>query len=158
RSFARIGTVTTEGGAEIPGVRLAYETFGELNERRDNAILVFHALTGDSHLVGDAGPGHPTDGRWSEVVGPGRALDTDRYCIVAPNVLGGCQGSTGPASLAPDHTEWGGRFPYLTIRDQVAAAGAFADVLGIERFVAVIGGSVGGMHALEWGLMHPERA
>ena len=158
RSFASIGTVTTEGGAQIPHARLAYETFGELNERRDNAILVFHALTGDSHLVGAAGPGHPTDGWWGDVVGPGRALDTDRYCIVAPNVLGGCQGSTGPASLAPDHTEWGGRFPYLTIRDQVRAAATFADVLGIERFVAVIGGSVGGMHALEWGLMYPERA
>ncbi|XPP26442.1 MAG: homoserine O-acetyltransferase MetX [Leucobacter sp.] len=158
RSFASIGTVTTEGGAQIPHARLAYETFGELNERGDNAILVFHALTGDSHLVGAAGPGHPTDGWWGDVVGPGRALDTDRYCIVAPNVLGGCQGSTGPASLAPDHTEWGGRFPYLTIRDQVRAAATFADVLGIERFVAVIGGSVGGMHALEWGLMYPERA
>jgi len=158
RRFASIGTVRTEGGAEIPHVRIAYETFGELNERRDNAILVFHALTGDSHLAGDAGPGHPTDGWWGDVVGPGRALDTERYCIVAPNVLGGCQGSTGPASLAPDHTEWGGRFPYLTIRDQVSAAAAFADALGIERFVAAIGGSVGGMHALEWGLMHPGRA
>lgn len=157
RSFVTIGTVTTEGGAQIPHARLAYETFGELNERRDNAILVFHALTGDSHLAGSAGPGHPTDGWWGDVVGPGRALDTDRYCIVAPNVLGGCQGSTGPASLAPDHTEWGSRFPYLTIRDQVRAAATFAEQLGIERFVAVIGGSVGGMHALEWSLMHPER-
>src|SRR5690606_37041433 len=123
----------------------------------DNAILVFHALTGDSHLVGSAGAGHPTDGWWSEIVGPGKALDTDRFCVIAPNVLGGCQGSTGPASLDPDGHEWGGRFPYLTIRDQVAATAAFADAIGVERFAAVIGGSMGGMHALEWALMHPER-
>lgn len=157
RQFVSIGAFTTEAGGELPHVRLAYETFGELNARRDNAILVFHALTGDSHLVGPAGPGHPTDGWWSELVGPGKALDTDRYCVIAPNVLGGCQGSTGPASLDPRGQEWGGRFPYLTIRDQVRAAVAFADALGIERFEAVIGGSMGGMHALEWELCAPGR-
>ncbi|CAG7600033.1 homoserine O-acetyltransferase [Leucobacter soli] len=157
RRFASIGRFTTEAGAEIPHVRFAYEAFGELNERRDNAILVFHALTGDSHLVGRAGPGHSTDGWWSELVGPGKALDTDRYCVIAPNVLGGCQGTTGPASLDPDGHEWGARFPYLTIRDQVAATAAFADELGIDRFAAVIGGSMGGMHTLEWAIMHPER-
>lgn len=157
REFLPIGSLTTEAGEELPHVRLAYETFGELNEARDNAILVFHALTGDSHLVGPATAGHPTDGWWSEIVGPGRALDTDRYCIIAPNVLGGCQGSTGPGSLSSDHSEWGARFPYLTIRDQVAAATRFADALGVDRFAAVIGGSMGGMHALEWGIMNPER-
>lgn len=157
REFLSIGAITTEAGEELSNVRIAYEVFGELNAARDNAILVFHALTGDSHLVGAAGAGHPTDGWWSEIVGPGRALDTDRYCIIAPNVLGGCQGSTGPGSLAPDHSEWGARFPYLTIRDQVAAATRFADALGVDRFAAVIGGSMGGMHALEWGIMNPER-
>lgn len=157
RRFASIGTVTTEFGDTIPHARLAYETFGELNAARDNAILVFHALTGDSHLVGRAGPGHPTDGWWDEIVGPGKALDTDRYCVVAPNVLGGCQGSTGPASLDPEGREWAARFPYLTIRDQVEATAAFADALRIDRFAAVVGGSMGGMHALEWALMHPER-
>lgn len=157
RKFVPIGAVVTEAGAEIPGVRIAYEAFGELNERRDNAILVFHALTGDSHLVGPAEPGHPTDGWWSEIVGPGKPLDTDHYCVIAPNALGGCQGSTGPGSLAPDHSEWGGRFPYLTIRDQVEATARFSDALGIERFAAVIGGSMGGMHALEWALTHQER-
>src|SRR5690349_9861375 len=85
RSFVGIGDVSTEAGEVIPHARIAYETFGELNSRRDNAVLVFHALTGDSHLVGKAGPGHPTDGWWSEVVGPGKALDTDEYCIIAPN-------------------------------------------------------------------------
>ncbi len=157
RRFARIGTVTTEGGQTIPHARIAYESFGELNSDRSNAILVFHALTGDSHLMGTASPGHPTDGWWNEIVGPGKALDTDRYFIVAPNALGGCQGSTGPASLHPDTQEWAGRFPYLTIRDQVEATAAFADAIGVERFHTVIGGSMGGMHALEWAIMHPER-
>lgn len=157
RKFAHIGTVHTEAGETIPHARISYESFGELNAQRDNAILVFHALTGDSHLVGRASPGHPTDGWWAEIVGPGKVLDTDRYFIVAPNVLGGCQGSTGPASLDPDGREWGSRFPYLTIRDQVNATAAFADRIGIERFAAVIGGSMGGMHALEWELMYPGR-
>ncbi len=157
RQFVSIGSLTTEAGEELPHVRIAYETFGELNEARDNAILVFHALTGDSHLVGAATAGHPTDGWWSEIVGPGRPLDTNRYCIIAPNVLGGCQGSTGPGSLAADHREWGARFPYLTVRDQVAAATKFADALGVDRFAAVIGGSMGGMHALEWGIINQDR-
>lgn len=157
REFLNLGAFTTETGGELPNVRLAYESFGELNDARDNAILVFHALTGDSHLMGPASAGHSTDGWWSEIVGPGRPLDTDRFCIIAPNVLGGCQGSTGPGSLAPDHREWGSRFPYLTVRDQVHATELFADALGIDRFKAVIGGSMGGMHALEWGVMHQER-
>lgn len=157
RQFVSIGPFTTEAGVTMPAARIAYETFGELNSARDNAILVFHALTGDSHLVGSAGPGHATDGWWEDVVGPGKGLDTDRYCIIAPNVLGGCQGSTGPASLTPHGEEWGGNFPYLTIRDQVAATIAFADAVGVPKFAAVIGGSMGGMHALEWALMVPER-
>lgn len=156
RRFVQIGEFTTEAGEVLPSATIAYEQFGELNEDRSNAILVFHALTGDSHLVGAAGPGHPTDGWWSEIVGPGLALDTDRYAIFAPNVLGGCQGSTGPSSLAPDGTEWGARFPYLTIRDQVRAAHAWANELGLECFAAVIGGSMGGMHALEWALHYPQ--
>ena len=157
RTFVSIGAITTESGEEIPNARISYESFGELNEQRDNAILVFHALTGDSHLVGSAGPGHPTDGWWTEIVGPGKPLDTTKYCIIAPNVLGGCQGSTGPGSLDPSGREWGGRFPYLTIRDQVEATARFADDLGIDRFSAVIGGSMGGMHALEWAITRPER-
>jgi homoserine O-acetyltransferase len=116
---------------------------------------VLHALTGDSHVIGPAGPGHPSAGWWPGVVGPGLAIDTDRYFVVAPNVLGGCQGSTGPASLAPDRAEWGSRFPFLTIRDQVTAQLAFARALGIERFAAVVGGSMGAMHVLEWAVMAP---
>jgi homoserine O-acetyltransferase/O-succinyltransferase len=156
RRFVNIGDVSLESGRALPSARIAYEQWGELSPARDNAILVLHALTGDSHVVGPAGPGHPSAGWWPGVVGPGLAIDTDRYFVVAPNVLGGCQGSTGPASLAPDRAEWGTRFPFLTIRDQVRAQLAFARELGIERFAAVVGGSMGAMHVLEWAVMAPE--
>ncbi|MCW2163890.1 homoserine O-acetyltransferase [Microbacterium hydrothermale] len=157
RRFATFGAFTTENGASLPHVRLAYETWGELSPARDNAVLILHALTGDSHVRGAAGPGHATAGWWSDLVGPGAAIDTDRWFVVAPNMLGGCQGSTGPASIAPDGYEWAARFPYLTIRDQVSAQAALADTLGIERWFAVVGGSMGGMHALEWAAGHPDR-
>jgi homoserine O-acetyltransferase len=157
RRFAGIGDLELERGGAIPNVTLAYETWGELAADGSNAILVLHALTGDSHLVGPAGPGHPTAGWWSGLVGPGKVLDTDRYFVVAPNMLGGCQGSTGPASLAPDGSEWGPRFPYVTIRDQVAAQAALTDLLGIDRWALVVGGSMGGMQVLEWGVGHPDR-
>jgi len=157
RRFAAIGDLALERGGAIPNVTIAYETWGELDPDGSNAILVLHALTGDSHLVGNAGPGHPTGGWWSGLVGPGKVLDTTKYFVVAPNMLGGCQGSTGPASLAPDGTEWGPRFPYVTIRDQVAAQAAFSDTLGIGRWALVVGGSMGGMQVLEWGVGHPDR-
>ncbi len=151
------GQVPLEFGGRLPGVRIAYETWGEPNADRSNAVLVLHALTGDSHVVGPSGPGHPSPGWWDGLVGPGRALDTDRWWVVAPNVLGGCQGTTGPASPAPDGQPWGSRFPYLTIRDQVAAEAAFAEVLGVRQWAAVVGGSMGGMRALEWAVSHPDQ-
>lgn len=157
RSFQPIGALQLERGGELPSVRIAYETFGTLNEDRSNAILVMHALTGDSHLLGNPGPGHPTGGWWAGVVGPGRALDTDEWFVVAPNMLGGCQGTTGPSSYAPDGTEWGSRFPFVTIRDQVAAQVALTDALGIDIWAAIVGGSMGGMQALEWAVAHPNR-
>ncbi|TFD48967.1 homoserine O-acetyltransferase [Cryobacterium frigoriphilum] len=157
RRFATLGALHFEAGGSLPRARIAYETWGTLSPERDNAVLVLHALTGDSHLVGPDGDGHATDGWWSGIVGPGLALDTDRWFVVAPNMLGGCQGSTGPSSLAPDGVEWGNRFPYLTIRDQVAAQVAFSDTLGIDRWAVVVGGSMGGMHALEWAIAQPER-
>ncbi|WP_022893180.1 homoserine O-acetyltransferase MetX [Agromyces subbeticus] len=156
RRFVSIGEVPLESGQSLPAARIAYEQWGTLSPARDNAVLVLHALTGDSHVVGPAGPAHPSAGWWPGIVGPGLAIDTDRWFVVAPNVLGGCQGSTGPASLAPDRSEWGIRFPFLTIRDQVRAQIAFARELGIERFAAVIGGSMGAMHVLEWAIMAPE--
>ena len=157
RAFCQVGPFTTEHGDHIPHVRLAYETFGELNADASNAVLVFHALTGDSHATGQAGPGHPTAGWWSGVVGPGLGLDTDKWCVVVPNILGGCQGTTGPSSFHPDGREWGQRFPYLTIRDQTRVVESLADHLGIAAFAAVVGGSMGGMHALEWALLFPSR-
>lgn len=147
-----------EAGGELPGARLAFETWGRPAPDASNAVLVLHALTGDSHVAGPAEPGHPTPGWWDGLVGPGRALDTDRWFVVAPNVLGGCQGSTGPASLRPDGTRrWGGSFPFLTQRDQVAAERDLADALGIEKWALVVGGSMGGMRALEWAVSYPER-
>ncbi|TAL45003.1 MAG: homoserine O-acetyltransferase [Salinibacterium sp.] len=157
RKFVSIGAMQLERGGELPLVRIAYETLGTLNDDASNAILVAHALTGDSHVVGDSGPGHPTAGWWSGLIGPGRSIDTDRWFVVCPNMLGGCQGTTGPASHAPDGAEWGGRFPFLTIRDQVDAQRALADALGIQKWAAVVGGSMGGMQALEWAVMHPDR-
>jgi homoserine O-acetyltransferase len=157
RRFAGFGELPLESGAALPSFRLAYETWGTLNPARDNAVLILHALTGDSHVRGAAGPGHPTAGWWQDIVGPGAPVDTDRWFVVAPNMLGGCQGSTGPASIHPDGEEWASRFPYLTVRDQVAAQVRLADALGIERWAAVVGGSMGGMHALEWGVGQPDR-
>lgn len=156
RLFCQVGAFTTERGDAIPHVRLSYEVFGELNEDKTNAILVFHALTGDSHITGPAGPGHPTAGWWSPLVGAGMAFDTTKWCVIVPNVLGGCQGSTGPSSFSPRGVEWGSHFPYLTIRDQVHATRGLATHLGIDVFAAVIGGSMGGMHALEWALLYPD--
>ncbi len=146
-----------EAGGELPGVRLAYETWGTLAPDRSNAVLVLHALTGDSHVAGQAELGHPTPGWWDALVGPGRPLDPSVWYVVAPNVLGGCQGSTGPASRAPDGRPWGSRFPVLTIRDQVAAELWLADTLGVSSWAAVIGGSMGGLRALEWAVEHPDR-
>ena len=157
RLFVSIGAQQFERGGSIPSGRIAYETWGELDEDRGNALLVLHALTGDSHVVGSAGLGHPTAGWWYGIIGPGKSIDTDHWFVVAPNMLGGCQGSTGPASLAPDGREWGSRFPYLTIRDQVSAQVSFSDAIGIERWAAVLGGSMGGMQALEWAIGHPNR-
>ncbi|MER6063120.1 homoserine O-acetyltransferase [Streptomyces sp. NPDC001792] len=155
--FERDKPLPLEAGGELPGVRLAFETWGRLTPDRSNAVLVLHALTGDSHVVGPAEPGHPTPGWWDGLIGPGCALDTDRWFVVAPNVLGGCQGSTGPASFTPDGRHWGGSFPFLTQRDQVAAEADLADTLGIDRWALVVGGSMGGMRALEWAVSHPGR-
>lgn len=156
RQFANLGQMQLEGGALLPGVRLAYETWGQLNSDASNAILINHALTGDSHVCGRSGPGHLTPGWWNGVVGPGLAIDTQRWFVVCPNVLGGCQGSTGPASLAPNGRAWGSRFPLLTTRDQVAAEKLLMEQLGISRWFAVVGTSLGGHRALEWAVTYPQ--
>ena len=157
RHFADIGSLRFEAGGALPAVRIAYETWGTLNAARDNAILVEHALTGDSHVSGPAAAGHPTPGWWDGLIGSGCPLDTDHWFVIASNVIGGCQGTTGPSSQAPDGRPWGSRFPFVTVRDQVAAEVALADHLGISVWAAVLGGSMGGMRAMEWAATHPER-
>ena len=157
RQFMELGALALDHGGELPGVNLAYETWGVLNAARSNAILIEHALTGDSHVVGAVEVGHPTPGWWEGLIGPGLPIDTDRYFVVAANVLGGCQGSTGPSSGHPDGARWGSRFPAITIRDQVRAEAALTDGLGISRWALVMGGSMGGMRALEWAVDYPER-
>jgi homoserine O-acetyltransferase len=147
-----------EGGDHLDGVSMAFETYGTLDESASNAVLVCHALTGDSHVAGQSGPGHPTSGWWDALVGAGRAVDTDRWFVVCVNVLGGCQGSTGPSSVDPaTGRPHGGDFPVVSIRDMVRAQASVADELGVRRWAAVIGGSMGGMQALEWTVMYPDR-
>lgn len=152
-----IGDVRLESGAIIPDVHLAVQRWGELSPALDNVVLVEHALTGDSHVVGVPDDIHPLPGWWDGMVGPGAPVDTDEWCVIAMNVLGGCKGSTAPATLAPDGKPWGARFPEISIRDQVTAEAALLDRLGIERLAAVVGGSMGGMRVLEWMVGTPER-
>jgi len=157
RRYVEIGDLPLEQGGSLPEVVIAYETWGRPNAARDNAVLICHALTGDAHVVGSTGPGQPTPGWWDGLIGTGRYVDPADWYVVAANVLGGCQGSTGPSSEAPDGKAWGSRFPAITVRDQVAAEAALATRLGIEKWAAVIGGSMGGMRALEWPLLYPDR-
>ncbi|WP_292975278.1 homoserine O-acetyltransferase [Mycobacterium sp.] len=152
-----VGSLTLESGAVLDDVSIAVQRWGELSPNRDNVVVVLHALTGDSHLTGPAGPGHPTPGWWDGIAGPGAPIDTDRWCAVATNVLGGCRGSTGPGSTAPDGKPWGSRFPLVSIRDQVEADVAALAALGISEVAAVLGGSMGGARALEWMVAHPDR-
>ncbi len=147
-----------EGGGVLDEITVAYETWGELDASASNAILVCHALTGDAHAAGPSGPGQPSGGWWNDLIGPGLGIDTDRYFVVCVNVLGGCQGTTGPSSPHPDDGEpYGARFPVVSIRDIVRTQLAVADSLGIDQWMAVVGGSMGGMQALEWAIMFPER-
>ena len=139
----------TEAGQYLSRIRIRYETWGRLNERADNAIVVCHALTGDAH----AGDGDGREGWWAGLIGSGRAIDTDRWFVVASNVLGGCDGSSGPASLAEDGQPHALRFPVVTVRDLVRAQIVWTRAIGIRRVEAVIGGSMGGMQAWEWGVM-----
>ena len=151
-----IGPLTLENGAVLDDVSIAVQRWGKLSPNRDNVVMVLHALTGDSHITGPAGPGHPTPGWWDGIAGPGAPIDTDRWCAIATNVLGGCRGSTGPSSLARDGSPYGSRFPVISVRDQVTADLAALAALGITEVAAVIGGSMGGARALEWLIGHPD--
>ncbi|MGI9136244.1 MAG: homoserine O-acetyltransferase MetX, partial [Candidatus Nanopelagicales bacterium] len=157
RLFLDTGPFTTDCGFEFPSIRIAYQTWGTLNADRSNAVYVAHALTGDSHVTGPAGPGHKTAGWWDGLVGPGRAIDTDIWFVVCANVLGGCQGTTGPSSAAPDGKPWGSRFPIVTVPDMVGVEHRLADALGIDTWAIMLGPSLGGMRVLEWMVRYPER-
>ncbi|HEV8023541.1 MAG TPA: homoserine O-acetyltransferase [Candidatus Nanopelagicales bacterium] len=157
RHFVDLGALRTESGFEFPSVRVAYETWGTLDADASNAVYVAHALTGDSHVTGEAGPGHVTAGWWTGLVGPGCPIDTDKWFVVCANVLGGCQGTTGPVSLAPDGRPWGSRFPTVTVGDMVEVERAVSDYLGIEQWAMMLGPSLGGMRVLEWMARYPAR-
>jgi homoserine O-acetyltransferase/O-succinyltransferase len=150
--------IRLRSGAELPAYDIAYETYGELNAARSNAVLVCHALNASHHVAGFYA-GEPSDvGWWDNLVGPGKPLDTRRFFVVGSNYLGSCFGSTGPASVNPATGKpWGADFPVVTVEDWVEAQARLADRLGIERFAAVIGGSLGAMQALQWTLSYPER-
>jgi len=145
-----------KSGGALPAYDLVYETYGRLNATRSNAVLVCHALSGSHHVAGlhaDGGVGW-----WDNLVGPGKPLDTERFFVIGVNNLGGCYGSTGPRAINPATGKpWGADFPFVTVEDWVDAQARLADRLGIERFAAVVGGSLGGMQALSWTLQYPDR-
>ena len=147
-----------DGGKVLSSVSIAYESWGTLNEDATNAILICHAWTGDSHVSGAAEEGNPTPGWWEGVVGPGKAIDTNKWFVVCSNVIGGCQGSTGPATAHPEDGQlYGSRFPVITVRDMVRAQVRLTDMLGIRKWHSVVGGSMGGMQVLEWAVTFPDR-
>ncbi len=147
-----------KSGAVLPRFELAYETYGTLNSDRSNAILICHALSGHHHVAGVYADSPKSAGWWDNMVGPGKPIDTDRFYVVGMNNLGGCHGSTGPSSVDPETGKpYGSGFPVITVEDWVESQARLADFLGIECFAAVIGGSLGGMQALQWSLAHPGR-
>jgi homoserine O-acetyltransferase len=146
-----------DAGVNLSPFQIAYQTYGTLNRGRSNAVLINHALTGDQHVANI----HPVTGKpgwWETMVGPGRPIDTERYFVICPNVVGGCMGTTGPSSLNPlTQRPWGLDFPVITIRDMVRAQAMLLDHLGIDQLLAVAGGSMGGMQVLQWAASYPQR-
>lgn len=157
-TFARPpGEMRLENGTRLGPVTLAYETYGELNRERSNAVLITHALSGDSHAAGYYHKDDKRPGWWEIMVGPGKGIDTDRYFVVCSNILGSCMGSTGPGSINPrTGRPFGLDFPLVTIGDMVTAQKALIDHLGIKRLLSVVGGSIGGMQVVEWCLRYPD--
>ena len=162
RPLAHAQTVTLPGtlplarGGRLERVRVAYETYGRLNERRDNAVLICHALSGDSHVAAHDAEDDP--GWWDVAIGPGKGIDTDRCFVICPNILGGCRGTTGPNTADPlSGRPYGPDFPEITVADMVEVQRRLLDSLGIERLLSVVGGSLGGMQVLQWAVDHPGR-
>ena len=150
--------IELKSGAQIDEYSLVYETYGELNSDRSNAILICHALNAAHHVAGRHADNPDNLGWWDNMVGPGKAVDTNRFFVIGVNNLGGCHGSTGPSSINPKTGKpWGGDFPVVTVEDWVQAQARFASRLGIEQFAAVMGGSLGAMQALQWSIDQPER-
>lgn len=152
------GPFALESGRSLPEITIAYETYGRLNARRDNAILLCHALSGDAHAAGYHSAQDRRPGWWDTMVGPGKAFDTECYFVICSNVLGGCRGTTGPTARNPETGRmYGGDFPIVTIGDMVRVQKLLIDALDIPSLAAVAGGSMGGMQVLEWAVHHPDR-
>lgn len=147
RLYMEVGDLHCESGGYLPSVTVAFEAWGTLNRDKSNAILICHAVSGDSHAIG----------WWSRLIGPGLAIDTNKYFVVCSNALGGCQGTTGPTSRHPDGKPWASRFPMITVGDMVEVQMRLMDILGIPELLAVVGGSMGGMQAIEWSVRKPGR-
>jgi homoserine O-acetyltransferase len=147
-----------QGGTKLGPITLAYETYGELNEDKSNAILILHALSGDAHVAGKHAASDTKPGWWDEAVGPGKAFDTSKYFVICSNVIGGCRGSTGPSTVDPKTGKpYGLAFPVITVTDMVEAERLLIDHLGIDKLLTVTGGSLGGMRALQWAVSYPDR-
>ncbi len=146
-----------ENGSKLGSITLAYETCGNLNQDKSNVIMVLHALSGDSHMAGYYSEDDPKPGWWEIMVGPGKGIDTNKYFVICSNIIGGCMGSTGPASINPKTTQpFGHDFPVITIGDMVRAQKRLLDYLGIKKVLALVGGSIGGMQVLEWCARYPD--
>jgi len=147
-----------ESGQKLGPITLAYETYGQLNKRRDNAILILHALSGDAHVAGKHSPTDKKSGWWDMMVGPGKAFDTEKYFVICSNIIGGCKGSTGPSSINPRTGKpYALSFPAITVKDMVRAQKHLIDHLGIEKIFSMAGGSLGGMQVLQWAIDYPDR-
>ncbi len=150
--------LTLKSGAVLPQFDLVYETYGKLNADQSNAVLICHALSGTHHVAGKYSADDKYPGWWDNLIGPGKPLDTNKFFVIGVNNLGGCHGSTGPSSINPANGQpWGAKFPVLTVEDWVASQAMLADYLGIKQLAAVVGGSLGGMQALQWTLAYPDR-
>lgn len=150
--------LTLKSGAVLPQFDLVYETYGKLNADQSNAVLICHALSGTHHVAGKYSTDDKYPGWWDNLIGPGKPLDTNKFFVIGVNNLGGCHGSTGPSSINPANGQpWGAKFPVLTVEDWVASQAMLADYLGVKQLAAVVGGSLGGMQALQWTLAYPER-
>jgi homoserine O-acetyltransferase len=150
--------LTLKSGAVLPQFDLVYETYGKLNADQSNAVLICHALSGTHHVAGKYSADDKYPGWWDNLIGPGKPLDTNKFFVIGVNNLGGCHGSTGPSSINPANGQpWGAQFPVVTVEDWVTSQAMLADYLGIKQLAAVVGGSLGGMQAMQWTLAYPER-